>query len=164
MKELLQQYAAYNQWANDRILTAAETLSTEQLHQQISSSFNSIWQTIFHLWGAEMLWWNRLQKGPHIAVVEDRFEGNITELANTMRRQDQQFVHLVNNLAENAFHEKLDYQSMKGDPFSQEVYLLLQQVFNHGTYHRGQLVTMLRQAGAATIPNTDFISWSRIPK
>ncbi len=164
MKELLQQYAVYNQWANDRILSTAETLSNEQLHQEITSSFKSVWLTIFHIWATETVWWNRLQKGPNIIAMDDPFDGDITVMANAIRKQDQQWVHFVSNLAESAFRENLSYQNIKGDPFTQEIYLLLQHIFNHSTYHRGQLITLLRQAGATTVPNTDFIAWSRIPK
>jgi uncharacterized damage-inducible protein DinB len=35
-------------------------------------------------------------------------------------------------------------------------------VFNHATYHRGQLVTMLRQIGAEKIPATDFAAFVRL--
>ncbi|MGZ3851281.1 MAG: DinB family protein [Flavisolibacter sp.] len=38
---------------------------------------------------------------------------------------------------------------------------MLLHAFNHGTYHRGQLVNMLRQLGVDKIPGTDFIAWSR---
>jgi uncharacterized damage-inducible protein DinB len=38
---------------------------------------------------------------------------------------------------------------------------MLLHLFNHNTYHRGQLVTMLRQLGMDKIPATDFIVWSR---
>jgi uncharacterized damage-inducible protein DinB len=38
---------------------------------------------------------------------------------------------------------------------------MLLHLFNHGTYHRGQLVNQLRQLGIAKIPPTDFIIWSR---
>jgi uncharacterized damage-inducible protein DinB len=38
---------------------------------------------------------------------------------------------------------------------------MLLHLFNHGTYHRGQLVTMLRELGIEKIPPTDFIVWSR---
>ncbi len=33
---------------------------------------------------------------------------------------------------------------------------MLHHIFNHATYHRGQLITMLRQLGADKIPGTDF--------
>ncbi|MFN2424735.1 MAG: DinB family protein [Cryomorphaceae bacterium] len=32
---------------------------------------------------------------------------------------------------------------------------------NHSTYHRGQLVTMGRQAGLSTPPQTDYIFYVR---
>ncbi|KAI9437832.1 hypothetical protein F5148DRAFT_1294123 [Russula earlei] len=103
MKELFQQYVTYNQWANDRLLAAAEALDNEQLHKEIISSFNSIWLTVFHLWSTETVWWNRLQKGPNITSLEDAFNRDIKEISNAIRKQDQQFVHFVNNLEETYF-------------------------------------------------------------
>ena len=32
---------------------------------------------------------------------------------------------------------------------------------NHGTYHRGQLITMLRQTGVTNLPATDLIVYYR---
>ncbi len=54
-----------------------------------------------------------------------------------------------------------DYENSKGEQFKQPIFQMLLHVFNHGTYHRGQLVTMLRQLGVENIPATDFIVWSR---
>jgi len=45
--------------------------------------------------------------------------------------------------------------------YKQPVCQMILHVFNHGTYHRGQLVNMLRQLGIEKIPQTDFIVWSR---
>ncbi|MCW3088046.1 MAG: hypothetical protein JWQ78_1432, partial [Sediminibacterium sp.] len=39
---------------------------------------------------------------------------------------------------------------------------ILLHLFNHGTYHRGQLVTLLRQVGVEEIPRTDYIEFSRL--
>jgi uncharacterized damage-inducible protein DinB len=41
------------------------------------------------------------------------------------------------------------------------MYQVVMQVMNHGTYHRGQIVNMLRQVGQQKIPGTDFILWCR---
>jgi uncharacterized damage-inducible protein DinB len=35
---------------------------------------------------------------------------------------------------------------------------------NHGTYHRGQLVTMFRQLGLEEIPSTDLMTFAKIQK
>ena len=42
-------------------------------------------------------------------------------------------------------------------PFSQT----FQHLVNHGTYHRGQVVTMLRQLGVQGPPSTDLIAFYR---
>ena len=36
---------------------------------------------------------------------------------------------------------------------------MLHHVFNHATYHRGQLINMLRQLGVEKVPQTDFSFW-----
>ncbi|MEJ7912972.1 MAG: DinB family protein, partial [Chitinophagaceae bacterium] len=56
------------------------------------------------------------------------------------------------------------YRNSKKEQFKQPVYQVLQHLFNHGTYHRGQLVNMLRQLKVDKIPPTDFIVWSHKKK
>jgi len=38
---------------------------------------------------------------------------------------------------------------------------MVQHVVNHGTYHRGQITTLLRQMGAAPPKSTDLIAFYR---
>jgi uncharacterized damage-inducible protein DinB len=42
----------------------------------------------------------------------------------------------------------LHYKSMTGEEFSNPLWQILHHYTNHGSYHRGQVVTMLRQLGA----------------
>ncbi|WP_431607929.1 DinB family protein [Zunongwangia profunda] len=36
----------------------------------------------------------------------------------------------------------------------------MQHLFNHGTYHRGQIISMAHQLGFTEIPSTDFLFFS----
>ena len=56
--------------------------------------------------------------------------------------------------------EVLHYNNLAGMPFQQSYDLLLQHIFNHCTYHNGQLVTMLRALGVDKIPATDFVAYT----
>lgn len=161
MKQLLQQYAEYNAWANSRMLDTINMLGHEQQHKEIESSFSSLYKTIFHVWNASTIWLSRVHKKISIAKPADSFNGSMKELGIAWNEIDLNWLHFVNHVNEDYLHEKLHYQNTRGDSFNEELYLILMQVFNHGTYHRGQLVTMLRQAGAETIPNSDFIAWAR---
>ncbi len=56
-----------------------------------------------------------------------------------------------------------EYQNSKKEIFKQPVYEMLLHLFNHQTFHRGQLVTMMHQNEVEKIPATDFIVYSRKP-
>ncbi|MEJ7823095.1 MAG: DinB family protein, partial [Chitinophagaceae bacterium] len=65
MKQLLQQYAAYNLWANKKIIETANLLSEEQINTEIVSSFPSVYKTFLHLMEVENAWWERLKLVEH---------------------------------------------------------------------------------------------------
>ncbi|MEI9934101.1 MAG: hypothetical protein WDM71_04470 [Ferruginibacter sp.] len=44
MKQLLQQYASYHIWANERLLECINGLSDEQIHREVVSSFPGIYK------------------------------------------------------------------------------------------------------------------------
>jgi uncharacterized damage-inducible protein DinB len=52
----------YNYWARDRVLASAEQLSSEQLSQQLGSSFGSVLDTLVHIYFAEWIWYRRWQE------------------------------------------------------------------------------------------------------
>ena len=63
----------------------------------------------------------------------------------------------VNDAADAILH----YKNLKGEPFTQVMNEVLLHLFNHGTYHRGQLITMLHALEMDKLPATDFIIWGR---
>ena len=50
---------------------------------------------------------------------------------------------------------------LDGSPGSAPFWQMVQHVVNHGSYHRGQLTTMLRQLGAAPAKSMDLIGYYR---
>ena len=86
------------------------------------------------------------------------------DLSNGLLSQSKQYEDWVNNASELSLEHVFQYQNSKRESFKQPVYQVLLHVFNHSTYHRGQLVTMLRNLGVEKIPQTDFIVWSRMKK
>lgn len=161
MKEILQQLAVYNIWANNLLWGAIKNLP-EQMHQQeIPSSFNSLQKTLLHMWNAESVWWQRMKLQERITEPVDYFKGNINEVIAGLQHQNRQWKEWVDNAQGHDFDHVFQYQNSMGEQFKQPLFQMLLHLFNHGTYHRGQVVTMLRQLGVEKIPQTDFIVWSR---
>jgi len=161
MKEVFLQYAAYNLWANNLLLSAVEALPEEQQKAEIKSSFPSLFKTVLHVLDAESIWWQRIKLKEKIERPSESFSGNFLALSTQLQTQDKHWQEWVSGLNEHGLQHEFIYLNSLGERFKQPVYQMLLHMFNHGTYHRGQMVTMLRLLGVEKIPSTDFITWSR---
>ncbi len=156
MKELLLSYARYNVWANKQMIDALFKLEPALVDKEIASSFPSLRKTVYHVWGAEDIWLQRLQHVAKPTWVAAAFEGSFQEACHNWEQVSAQLLHYVSAMQDDALHNTLHYNDIKGNPYQRKIWEVLQHVCNHSTYHRGQLVTMLRQCGATEIPQTDF--------
>lgn len=161
MKILLTQYSTYHQWANQLIIDTIEKLPASLQEQEVESSFKSLKATLLHMWDAEVIWWQRMKLLEIITPPSTEFSGSCTDIAKGLMQQSKQWHDWILNASEHMFEHEFIYFNSKREKFKQAVYQMLLHLFNHGTYHRGQIVTMLRQLEVDNIPPTDFIVWSR---
>ena len=161
MKKMLAHYAAYNLWANNRLIEVINNLTDEQVDREIMSSFSSIRKTVLHLWDVENIWWQRMKLVEVQTWQSDNYTGSLMELNNNLLAQSKQWKEWIDIATEAALEHEFIYRNSKKDQFKQPVYEMLLHLFNHQSYHRGQLVTMLRQVDEKNIPNTDLISFLR---
>lgn len=161
MRNTLKNYTAYNLWANNEMIKCVEKLSQEKLHQTIESSFNSVFKTILHIWDAEYIWLKRMQGNsindwPSKMLSKDGFSSNLF-LSNSANFND-----FVQASDDSFFEQMCSYTNLKNEKFLTAYSTIIMHCMNHGTYHRGQLVTMFRQLGLNEIPSTDVITFDRI--
>jgi uncharacterized damage-inducible protein DinB len=64
-------------------------------------------------------------------------------------------------LGPEAVEHTIEYQDLRGDDQLDVLWQMLQHVVNHGTYHRGQITTMLRQLDAVPPKSMDLIAFYR---
>ena len=161
MKEILVQLSTYNTWANGQLLQVILSLPEEKQNQKLTGSFESLFQTVLHMLSAESIWWQRMKLQERIIIPAETFRGTMKELAEELLRLDRQWQEWVFASQEHVFGHVFQYKNLKREQFKQPLFQMLLHLFNHNTYHRGQIVTQLRQVGADRIPPTDFIVWSR---
>ena len=161
MKELLKQFASYNIWANQKLSDLILSLPEEQQTRAVASSFKSLQDTILHMWNAESMWWQRMKLQERVVGPMENFKGTTRDAVTGLLQQSRQWEEWVSNASDLALDHVFQYQNSKKEQFKQPIYQMLMHVFNHGTYHRGQLVNILRQLGIEKLPSTDFILWCR---
>lgn len=156
IRSFLDPYAAYDQWANARI---AERLATEPdsvLDAPVKSSFPSLRATLMHIRDAGCVWRQRSLGEPPIWPAEAS-----TAIGTFMRHVDLLREH-VRALSATDLLADISYQDLRGNTHVQPRWQALMHCFNHATYHRGQLVTMMRMLDLGGIPQLDLVVHQRL--
>ena len=153
----------YGAWANALVFEAASTLSEAQLHHSVASSFPSVGGTLAHIVGAEWVWLRRwLGESP--SSFPDWMSAPVYgELRGRLSAVEQEREVFLAGLSDTDLSRPISYRTLGGQPFSDPLGSLMKHVVNHSTYHRGQVVTQLRQLGQKP-PSTDLILYLRQSK
>lgn len=161
MKQIFTQYASYNVWANTQFAEAIKGLTPSYFDKEIESSFPSIRETINHIRSAEYIWLKRLQGTPPTQWPQYHPVETPNEVAEAWLEGSKALALCIEGLQDSDFDTPYLYNDMRGNPQSDMLQSILMHAFNHSSYHRGQLVTLLRQSGITSIPRTDYIVYAR---
>ena len=164
MKELLSQLARYNVWANQKVMDLILTLPEEKQVAEIPSSFNSLQKTILHMWDAESIWWQRMKLHERFVRPSDNFNGTTRDVVNGLMSQCRLWMDWVANASDLTLDHVFEYRNNKKEQIKLPIYQMVTHIFHHDSYHRGQLINMLRQLGFDKLPQTDFVIWARLKK
>lgn len=160
MKTLLLSYAQYNLWANNRVSDFLKSLPDEQWDKEIVSSFSSLRKTLFHSYGAQAVWILRLQ-GNSLSSFPKADSLNETQLIDGLLDTSKKLIEFVEGSSDSFLQSTIKYKNLAGDEFSNSVADIIQHVINHSTFHRGQIITLLRQLGHTKLFATDYIAFCR---
>ena len=164
MKDLLRQMAVYNYWANQKLTGFVTGLPEEETVSTVASSFNSLQQTILHIWDAESGWWQRHRLQERILLPSRTFSGNTGAAIQGLLEQSRQWEEWVKSAAVISLDHVIQFYTSKREPVKLKTSQLLLHLFNHSTYHRGQVITILHQLGHTKLPSTDFFEWTKLKK
>jgi len=151
----------YNYWARDRILASAEQLSPEALSRSLGSSFSSVLDTLVHIHFAEWIWYQRWQGSSPTAGPDKSQLVSVAALRDEWRPLEREIRTFVESLGPAGLLRVIEYKTMNGQPGTSAYWQMIVHVVNHGSYHRGQVATMLRQLGAKPAQSTDMIVFFR---
>ena len=151
----------YHYWARDRVLDAAERLTSEQLTRDLGNSFPSVRDTLVHLFSADWIWCARWEGESPQDVLDPTTFPDVASIRAAWTEHEQKVRAILAQLGENGITRVIDYRGWNGLVQAQPFWQMLQHVVNHGSYHRGQVTTLLRQLGAAPPRSLDLIAFYR---
>lgn len=140
---------SYNAWANRCVLKALK-------EQDVRDA--KMLSLMGHIVAALMLWLHRVQglPKPQVKLWDDWNVDKLIELSEMYCQRWQDFIE-----QEDDFNRELSYTNYTGDPYINNVEMIMIHQVNHATYHRAQVALLMRQQGFQPV-NTDFITWDRV--
>lgn len=152
-------YLEFHAWATQKTLDSVQGLSEEQLRRNLGNSHGGIWGALEHTYQADTIWLKRLQGVP-TAKLDEVSAADLPALRTQWADTQGRLIAWAGTLSDSDWGGVIDYRFMSGAPGRTPIFDNVLHVVNHGTYHRGQVVTMLRQLGAEPVA-TDFVHYVR---
>jgi len=162
--------AHYNRVMNERTFDAAAKLTAAELSADKGAFFGSILGTLNHIAVADTIWLHRfaqhparfpalnaLSDLPRPTSLRQTLAEDLQSLWAYRQRLDALIVRWVEELTPEHLAIALTYANMAGVQACKNLGGVLQHFFNHQTHHRGQVSTLLFQAGV-DVGVTDLIT------
>lgn len=143
--------ARYNRWANAKVLDACASLDDAAWSASRSGFFPSIMATLNHLLVADRLWLSRLIGTPQVMALDTILHADLAGFRMAREAQDAAILDFTQAVTEEDLASDLSYQSTTGGAYCVRRDLVLAHIFNHQTHHRGQVHSMLVEAGVRTV-------------
>jgi uncharacterized damage-inducible protein DinB len=157
--------ARYNQWFNARLLDSCEQLTDEKRKLDRGAFFGSIHKTVSHLLVADQIWllrfrqcgqdqgWNATSLHPGVldmpagATLNDVLFDDWQTVRAKRVQLDAAIVQWVADMPQGYAQSTMRYANSKGVQRAHPAWQAMTHFFNHQTHHRGQVTTLLMQAG-----------------
>jgi uncharacterized damage-inducible protein DinB len=147
----------YEKVSHDKVMTSLESVPPER---RSSPAFAKAVTLLAHVVAARRLWLFRF--GIAEEAPRDFFpEGlALADLASQLNDVQVIWTDYLSRLDDNALARVFKYQSLDSGRFRNTIEDILTQLFGHSWYHRGQIASLVRQAGGEPAV-TDFVFWTR---
>ena len=150
----------YNAWANRRIFDALVQLPAEQYTRDLKSSFASVHGTLCHIVWAEQLWLHRWLGKPAPGTPQGRDLAGLAEARARWETIEAERTAFLSGFAEPRLRDSVTIQPTSGGAYSHTFRQMFLHTVDHSSYHRGQIVALLRQMGVKP-PSTGLIGFYR---
>lgn len=147
------------EWSRERILAMLAPVSDADLEAPRGGSFGSLRATLVHLLGAEQVWGARLAGQKQTMPQPEAYPTRAAAIS-AWRESTAALRAYVDQLPEGEVIGEIQFANLKGVVGSSRIHEIFLQLFAHHSYHRGQLVYMLREMGHP-VQGTDFMAFCR---
>ncbi len=153
------QLHSYMAWADNRIFEALAKITADQYLKDLRSGHRSIHGTLVHLVAAQRMWISRWLGTPDAQYLTVDDVPGLTELKAAWEKTGFETAKFFGSMTDKKLGDPITWM-MRGQTNTMTIAQTLQHLVDHSTFHRGQVVSMMRQQGIDP-PMTGMIGYFR---
>jgi uncharacterized damage-inducible protein DinB len=168
-------FSDYNARFNAQVYDAGEQLTDDERRRDRGAFFGSVHKTLGHILLADRIWLGRFRtcgiasrslEGADLITTFDKLDDDIFPVWSDLRRErlatDDVITRWSSTLTDDALSTTMRYGNSRGIVREHPAFIAIAHFFNHQTHHRGQVTTLLTQAGL-DVGVTDFLAFAAAP-
>lgn len=157
--EMLTDLYEYMRWADGQILGAAATVPGEGFYREQGISAGSIHKLLVHAAEAPRHWLARWEGEPEVVFSPPERFPTLGSIREHWGRVHEAVFAFLGRQTEESLGRVVHY-TRRGHRYHGVLWQLMTHVADHGTYHRGQLNSMIKLAGGRPC-DPSFITYRR---
>lgn len=141
--------ARYNRWMNERVYAVAASMADDERRRDRGAFFGSIHRTLDHVLWADRMWVGRFTGTPYgVPAYGADAHPEFATLQRERDATDTAILAWAGQLTPAWLDSTFEYRAASDAKVRRmPAWIAATHLFQHATHHRGQLTTLLKQAG-----------------
>ena len=149
---------AYSRWATARTLAAVRPLPEADYVRELGGGWPSVRATLVHLAGATNAWALRFAGRDATRLPSQAELPRFSDAEALLLGAEEELGARLPSFTPALLASPFRWRNLQNEERAAPLWTVVRHVVNHGTYHRGQLSSMVRRRGGTPLP-TDLVLW-----
>lgn len=146
---VLVSHLEFMKWADEIVLGSLLKAPADKTSADLGNSFRSMLDTLNHVYAGELVWLQRVQGQGNARLADFPSQPDTSALARAWPEVHRTWLEWAGSRSADDWNKLCVHRNSAGVESSLPYWQIVLHVVNHGSYHRGQVATMLRQSGIA---------------
>jgi uncharacterized damage-inducible protein DinB len=150
----------FMKWADGIYFEVLGQLPAGKAEEDRGVSFQSFSGTLAHIYKAEVIWFRRMQGDVYPTLADIAVPDHVEQWHELWNGLHHAWIEWAKTCSDEVWEEMVTHRFGSGGEMQLPRWQVVTHLVNHGSYHRGQLASLLRQAGIKP-PATDLAAFYR---
>ena len=143
----LREMCEYLRWADQQSLVASRSVRDDEYYKDQHMSAGSLHKQLVHCMAVQWLWLCRFRGESPERLEDEREHPTRMSVEQRWPLVHSALVDFVGRQSQSALNANVTYHDTRGESHTIPLRDMILNLIDHGSYHRGQINTMIKRAG-----------------